>query len=67
MKFEIICSFNGFCGNKAVISQGNEARLVNYYADTTKKLKEKIHVLIVASCELDEYGDIWIRDIRNQE
>lgn len=67
MNYEINCSFGGFCGHKAVICQNGQARLVNYYSEPGRELKEKLHVLIVATCELDADGSVWIRNIKNQE
>lgn len=40
MKFNIICSFRGFCGGKAVIGQESTARLVNYHTDIFKDLRD---------------------------
>ncbi|MBA4699194.1 MAG: hypothetical protein H2212_07130 [Ruminococcus sp.] len=67
MKFKINCSFGGFCGDKAVICQDGQARLVNYYSELTRELKEKLHVLIVATCKLNEDGNIWITNVENQD
>lgn len=67
MKFEIEATFVGFCGSKAVLNQGEKARMFSYYSDIAKLLRKKIHIQIIAECQLDSDGTIWIKNIRNQE
>lgn len=67
MKFNIICSFGGFCGNKAVISQGCDARLVYYYTDIVQDLRESQGLVMSMQCRLDDDGDIWIKSVEHVE
>ena len=61
MKFTIKdCVFCGWCGNKAVITQGKESRLMDYYYDLSAKLATKLFVEISIVCKLDSDGTIWI-------
>lgn len=63
MKFTINAVFCGFCGNKAVISQGRQARMVDYYNDVVRDLKESTCFVRTFTCDLDPDGSIWIREV----
>lgn len=68
MKFKIENAlFVGFCGENAAISQGKQVRLFNHYNSITKKLMERQHVLSTFTCEMDEDGTAWIREIERPE
>lgn len=65
MKFNIICSFRGFCGEKAVIGQESTARLVNYHTDIFKDLRDSQGLVMSMECRLDDDGEIWIREVNH--
>lgn len=55
--------FCGFCGDKAVISQGKQARLLNYYSDLNFVLMGKIAVEADFLCQIDHDNTIWIKKV----
>lgn len=63
MKFNIICSFSGFLGDKAVIVQGCQARLVRCYTDVTRDLTKSQGLIMSMSCRMDDDGEIWITEV----
>lgn len=65
MEFKMDCAFAGFIGNKAVISQGGEVRLVEYYRSIGSELKECCNTVVTVKCILDENGKVWISGVEN--
>ena len=57
--------FCGFCGGKAVIRQGKQARLFNYYNDLNFALMDKLAVETTLLCLIDHDNTIWIRKVIN--
>lgn len=55
--------FCGFCGDKAVISQGKQARLFNFFSNLNFSLMDKIAVEASYLCTIDHDGTIWIKDV----
>ena len=55
--------FCGFCGGKAVIAQGKQARLFNFYNDLSYRLMDKHMVEVSLLCKLDDDNTVWIKKI----
>lgn len=64
MKFTIIAIFCGVCGEKVVISQGGQARMVNCYGGAYSTLIDSSFTMMSMSCEIDDDGTIWIKEVR---